>query len=144
MSLPTVQLVCGTKLMQWTVARQYLSTVKHYFCASDKITLPNMSDLETVTTIMNYDRLGTTRWQILGRVFSTHEEELMRNFEIVKFWSHCLSGLGVFCLLVLWLLFFLRYAWNIWILQENIYDQFISTCWNNFRFLSALSDFWCM
>lgn len=69
--------VCGMKLMQSFVTRQYLSIVKHYYYASYKITLPNMSDLEIVTTVMNYDPLGTTRWQTLGRVHSgkgAHEE----------------------------------------------------------------------
>lgn len=38
--------------------------------------------------------------------------------------------------------FLFNYVWNIWIFQEIIYDQFISICWNVFRFLSALSVFW--
>lgn len=135
-SLPTVQLVCGVKLTQSFVARQYLYCKIPLLC----LTLPTMSDLVTVTTIMNYDPLGTTRWQTPGRVYSTQEKELMRNFEIVEFWSSCLSGFGVFCLLVLWLLF-LKYVWNIRIFQGIIYDQFISICWNIFCFLSALSFF---
>lgn len=56
-----------------------------------------------------------------------------------------LGDYGVLIVLLVWGFCLVRdfflYAFNIFILQEIIYDQFISICWNNFRFLSALNDF---